>query len=197
MPEKYLNIPNALSLTRLLGVPFLFYLIHLESNIWFISWYVFLGFTDYLDGILARRWNQVTEFGSMLDSVADVAFYLSTAWFLIVLFPEYLLANLEIFYLFIAIFIFSMILSKIRLGKVLFLHTHLSRLNGVLVFFGMLASFFVDTTMLIRIILFIYIIGFIEICTIYMIQEEVDPDTRTVFWLMPGSRWYRGDKKKG
>ncbi len=183
IPREYVNIPNILSITRLLGVPLLFILVHFESPFWFISWFIFLGFTDYFDGILARKWNQTTEFGSMLDAVADVAYYISAAWFLIYLFPEYLTPNIPYIIFCLTIFGFSMLISQMRIGRILFLHTHLSRTSGVLVFFGVLASFFMDSTLVIRFIIFTYSLAFIEVSVILWIYGEVSPDTRTIFQL--------------
>jgi phosphatidylglycerophosphate synthase len=183
IPRENINIPNALSLVRLMGVPLLFIFVHFESPVWFVGWFIFLGLTDYFDGLLARRWNQTTDFGSMLDAVADLAYYISAAWFLIYLFPEYLVANIPYVIFCLVIFGFSMLISQLKIGKILFLHTHLSRSSGVLVFFGLLASFFMDTTMVIRFIVFTYTVAFIEVSIILWIYGEVSPDTRTIFEL--------------
>lgn len=192
IPREYVNIPNALSLIRLLGVPLLFILVYFESPLWFIGWFIFLGLTDYFDGLLARRWNQTTDFGSMLDALADVAYYISAAWFLIYLFPEYLTPNIPYVIFCIVIFGFSMLISQMKIGKILFLHTHLSRTSGVLVFFGVLASFFMDTTLVIRFIVFTYTVAFIEVSIILWIYGEVSTDTRTIFQLRP-----KENNKKG
>ena len=41
----------------------------------FIVLYAFCGITDVLDGVLARRWGVESEWGSRLDSIADLLFY--------------------------------------------------------------------------------------------------------------------------
>jgi len=177
------NVPNILSLTRLIGVPFLFYLVQLESHLLFLSWYIFLGITDYLDGLIARAWNQVSDFGSMLDSVADLAYYISTAYFMIVLFPEYIMPNLPSLYGMFALLGLSIVVSKIRAGRILFLHTHLSRLNGVLVFFAFILSFYLNTTFFIATIIAIYYLAFTEVILIFMRYGNISPDTRTIIGL--------------
>jgi len=66
------TIPNALSGLRLLGVPFFFWLIVGPQNdglaliILIVS-----SFTDWLDGYLARRLNQFSRLGELLDPLAD------------------------------------------------------------------------------------------------------------------------------
>lgn len=181
--KKHLTIPNILSVTRLIGVPFLFVLIRLESSGWFIGWYVFLGLTDYFDGLIARMRNQVTALGAHLDSVADIAYYLSTAYFVVYLFPNYLMPNIPYLILFLIVFGTSILISRIKLGEIIFLHTSLSRYSAVLVFFAMLSSFFFDTTLFIRLILLLLTLGFIEICVIFIKYGKVDPDTRSILKL--------------
>lgn len=67
-----MTIPNALSGLRLLGVPFFFWLIVGPQNdglaliILIVS-----SFTDWLDGYLARRLNQFSRLGELLDPLAD------------------------------------------------------------------------------------------------------------------------------
>jgi phosphatidylglycerophosphate synthase len=108
----YFTIPNALSLSRMAGVPVLFILIHVEPKAWFVGLYVVLALTDWLDGLLARRWNQTSEFGSMLDTIGDVALYMSTAYFIIVLFPHNLMPNLGYLYVLLAGFFAVMAVSR-------------------------------------------------------------------------------------
>jgi len=68
------NIPNALTFFRLLLIPVLvlvFYLPWQWSNIVAALIFSVAGLTDWLDGYLARRWDQSTQFGAFLDPVAD------------------------------------------------------------------------------------------------------------------------------
>ena len=66
------TIPNALSALRLLGVPVFFWLIvgperdELALGILIVS-----SFTDWLDGFLARKLNQFSRLGELLDPLAD------------------------------------------------------------------------------------------------------------------------------
>ncbi len=69
-----MNLPTWITVSRLLGLPFLFYLLSnpTPSHRW-ISMVIFLvsAGTDWLDGYLARRLNQVTELGKFLDPLVD------------------------------------------------------------------------------------------------------------------------------
>ncbi len=71
---KVFNIPNILSLSRILSVP-VFILLMLEPNPLraLIAGIIFsvASATDWLDGYLARKWGQVTKVGKLLDPIAD------------------------------------------------------------------------------------------------------------------------------
>lgn len=177
------TVPNILSLTRLLGVPLLFLLVDLEPRGWFIAAYAALGLTDWLDGKLARAWNQTSDFGSMLDSVADLAYYVSTAYFAWRLFPEYVRPNLPYIAACLALYPLLVVVSKLRTGKVVLPHTHLSRAAGVLVVVVVFASFFVDTTLALRATVLLYGLAFVEQLLMFARSPEVGQDTRSIFEL--------------
>lgn len=179
-----LNIPNSLSMFRLLGSPLLVPMSQISDRSWVIIGFVVLAITDALDGALARRWNQTTDFGSKLDGLADLVFYPCSAWVLAVLFPDYLTPNLPYIYVTLTALAVVLIVSRIRCGRLLMLHTQLSRISGVLVFIAMLASFFIDTTLLIRFVALAYTVAFIESTLILLIHGAVSPDTRSLFAAM-------------
>ncbi|WP_287130067.1 CDP-diacylglycerol--glycerol-3-phosphate 3-phosphatidyltransferase [Candidatus Cyanaurora vandensis] len=69
-----LNGPTLVTLTRLLAVPGLFWLLSLpgdEVRVWAAGLFLVAAATDWLDGYLARRLNQVTELGKFLDPLVD------------------------------------------------------------------------------------------------------------------------------
>ncbi|MDD5578717.1 MAG: CDP-diacylglycerol--glycerol-3-phosphate 3-phosphatidyltransferase [Methylobacter sp.] len=68
------NIPTNLTLLRIALIPLLtvvFYLPWEYSNIICTLIFILAGFTDWLDGYLARKMKQETSFGAFLDPVAD------------------------------------------------------------------------------------------------------------------------------
>ena len=69
-----MNIPNALTLFRIVLLPvfvILFYLPYTWSYMASAAVFALAGFTDWLDGYLARKLDQSTPFGAFLDPVAD------------------------------------------------------------------------------------------------------------------------------
>ena len=70
-PTLYINIPNFITLARVLSVPVIFWLLVNGNSR--IAFFVFLcaGISDAVDGYLAKRFNWTTELGAYLDPLAD------------------------------------------------------------------------------------------------------------------------------
>ena len=76
---KDLNLPNALTIFRILALPFCAYALFKnggDDDSWRIiafTLFFIVGLSDILDGKIARSRNQITEFGKLLDPIADKA----------------------------------------------------------------------------------------------------------------------------
>jgi cardiolipin synthase len=68
-----LNLPNLITLARLLSVPLAIWLIFGQR--YGVAFWVFVGagISDALDGYIAKRWNRRTRLGALLDPAADKA----------------------------------------------------------------------------------------------------------------------------
>ena len=77
--DRLWTIPNLLSILRLLGVPlFLWLLLGPHADGWALAVLMVSGFTDWADGVLARKLNQMSNFGALLDPLADRLYILAT-----------------------------------------------------------------------------------------------------------------------
>ncbi|MBQ5808134.1 MAG: CDP-alcohol phosphatidyltransferase family protein, partial [Clostridia bacterium] len=75
-PNTNWNVPNILTVIRVILVPFFMLTVLLpgESAMWRIiaaAVFALISFTDMLDGKIARKYNLVTDFGKFLDPLAD------------------------------------------------------------------------------------------------------------------------------
>jgi cardiolipin synthase (CMP-forming) len=78
-PDRVWTVPNLLSLLRLLGVPlFLWLALGPEEDGWAFAVLAFAGLSDYADGKIARRFNQFSRLGAVLDPAADRLYILAT-----------------------------------------------------------------------------------------------------------------------
>jgi cardiolipin synthase (CMP-forming) len=74
-----MTVPNALSVARLAGVPLFLWLVLVpKADGWAVCVLVFAGLSDWLDGKIARAWNQQSRFGEMLDPAADRLYIAAT-----------------------------------------------------------------------------------------------------------------------
>jgi cardiolipin synthase len=79
LPDRWLTIPNLLSVIRLAGVPlFLWLLLGPEADGWALGVLVFSGISDWADGKIARLLNQASRLGAVLDPAADRLYTLAT-----------------------------------------------------------------------------------------------------------------------
>ena len=115
---RMLNLPNILTIARILILPlmfacFLFEPVYGAIAIWInFALYVVASVTDYLDGVIARKFNLITAFGTFLDPISDKIFVgcllvmfvgfgrLEGIWMipvLLILFREFLVSGLREF----------------------------------------------------------------------------------------------------
>jgi cardiolipin synthase len=75
---RIVTIPNILSLFRLLLIPVFFVLLLTGHLGWALLLIAVSAITDFVDGYVARHFNQVTRLGQLLDPAADRLFILTT-----------------------------------------------------------------------------------------------------------------------
>jgi cardiolipin synthase (CMP-forming) len=80
--ERIWTIPNAISVARLIGVPvFLWLVLGVQTTAgdwWAVGLLMVSGFSDWLDGKIARALNQQTRLGQILDPAADRLYIVAT-----------------------------------------------------------------------------------------------------------------------
>ena len=69
--NQNLTVPNALSVLRIIIVPFFAWFFLKENLVAAVGLLALSGLSDMFDGMIARRFNQITELGKMLDPFAD------------------------------------------------------------------------------------------------------------------------------
>lgn len=84
------NLPNTLTVLRLIAAV-LFVVVYLILPRPYADWtgvslFIAAALTDYFDGFLARRWGQVSNFGKMLDPIADKAMTMLALLMLLILY---------------------------------------------------------------------------------------------------------------
>jgi cardiolipin synthase (CMP-forming) len=80
--DRVLTIPNVISVARLIGVPVFLWLVlgvRTEAGDWWaVGLLIASGFSDWLDGKIARALNQQSRLGQLLDPTADRLYIVAT-----------------------------------------------------------------------------------------------------------------------
>ena len=104
--SRIATIPNAVSFARLIGVPvFLYLILAVHADVAAVIVLAVGGSSDWIDGYLARRLNQVSRLGELMDPLADRLYIFATLvalairdvipwWFLIAIAARDLLLSL-------------------------------------------------------------------------------------------------------
>lgn len=126
-------IPNILSVSRIVLAILMFFLF--GRTYWFFGFYLIAGVTDFLDGIIARKYNAPSSLGAQLDSIGDFCLYIVLTAYLIIKYTE----SVNHFkYLIITIIVLralTIIFGIIKYHQLIMVHTLANKLSGLLLFF--------------------------------------------------------------
>ena len=109
------NIPNILSILRLLACPLLVYLFAVANYLWILIIFVLACLTDFFDGYLARKKNFKSNFGKVLDPIADKLLIITVCVLIIIYFGKIIGLVVIAFYI---IIIREIIVSLLRFNLV-------------------------------------------------------------------------------
>ena len=127
---KMVNIPNIITILRILFVPFIVILLFHHQYIWAFLMFLLVGLSDALDGYIAKRYDCVTEFGALLDPIADKCLILSS--FVMLTYQEVLPFWLAVVVVFRdALIISGVLFVFMLLGKIELKPLWFSKLNTV------------------------------------------------------------------
>ncbi len=181
-PEnRNFNLPNLISLIRILIAPVLLYFALVQQPDWYLAAIVFAVFTDILDGFLARHFNQITPVGSQLDSVGDFLIYSTMAICTWILWPETVLREKQSFILIVASFTLPVIVSLIKFHTISSYHTWSVKLAVALTITGYVLLFSAQITWILNIAILFCLYAATEEIMISLLLPQKRVDVRTVW----------------
>lgn len=183
-----MTFPNQLSILRLFCAPVLLVLAWFGKENAFLILLVFAFFLDAIDGPIARRFHQETEFGSKMDSYADTAIYIvfiaGACW----LWPE--IIRREIVY--VLIIIGSLLLpgaaSFFRFYRLVSYHTWLIKLAAVCTTVSGIVLFMNGPPYFFRAASFLCLLGAIEEIIITLVLKEPYSNVKTLWHVLRKQR---------
>lgn len=128
-----MNIPNIITCIRILGTVLMLFTVPFSDTFFVI--YTLSGISDALDGYVARKTNTTSDFGSKLDSVADLLFYAVMACKILPEIKNRLPVEIwQVVAVVVLLRAFSYIFTAIKYGTLMSNHTKLNKLTGFCVF---------------------------------------------------------------
>ncbi len=176
-----LNIPNSLSLFRIVAAPFLLLSGWLGMPELFFVLFGLMLLSDVLDGFFARILNQTSEEGARLDSYGDILTYLSTplaAWWL---WPDLIKAELYYIIAAIIIYILPAFFALAKFGKLASYHTWITKVSAVLMSAGVVLFLGFENALLFHIAIYFLVIEMVENIAITMILPKPKSNIHSIW----------------
>ena len=174
------HLANIITSSRIIGAIVLFFCNDITTL--FLIVYVFCGFTDLIDGPIARKTNSSSTLGATLDTIGDVGTYLALTRILI---KNKLVPGWILIWIISAGVLFGVcsLVSKKRFNKIYLPHTYLGKIFGGAVFVLPVAMQFVDGAIWMSVICTIASIHAIELFVVQGKSNEAKDFVPSVFHI--------------
>ena len=173
------NLPNAISIARILGTAWLLFMKPLSTL--FMVIYTLTGLSDVLDGAIARKYGTTSDLGAKLDSIADLLFY---TLILIRIFPVMWKVLPKTIWVAVgAILVMRFIsygIAAAKYHRFASLHTYMNKVTGFMVFgvpYAILSPIAVPYCWC---VCAVAMLGTIEELILHVRSKEYDPEQKTL-----------------
>ncbi|SCD20926.1 putative CDP-alcohol phosphatidyltransferase [Proteiniphilum saccharofermentans] len=187
--ENILNIPNVISLYRLLAFPLILYFALTGQEKWYTIFLCISLVSDILDGNIARIFKLQTKFGAALDNLADVCTYSMAILGLFLFKWTDIAPHAWILYLFLAIFLASYLVSFIRFGKIPGLHLYSAvsagYIHGIFFFVLFVFEFY---TWFYYLALIWGIVAYTEKILVLLRLDDIRSGVKGLYWLIKSEK---------
>lgn len=181
--ENLFNIPNAISIFRIVGSFVLIFVAFIDAPLYFVATYMLLGITDLIDGPLARWLGCQTTTGAGLDSIADILLSLGLLTGVSLLCWDVIRSELWLITLALLSYVAAFALSLIRFGKIPALHTITAKANHFLVAMAGVLLVLLESRWPIRVAATTTILTNVELVAILLSISNWRTDIQSVFRL--------------
>jgi CDP-diacylglycerol--glycerol-3-phosphate 3-phosphatidyltransferase len=177
------NIPNILSVFRLILAPVLLYPAWLGQKNIFIILLLIALLTDALDGFIARKFKATSAAGAKLDSMGDMAVYVIIPVCVWWLWPE--IIKREAVYVAMAVcgYFFPLVAGVVKFHKIPSYHTYGAKAAAVVMSVAMLFLFLTEFNLLFRIASVFQAIVALEEIAITIKLSELKSDVKSIWHL--------------
>lgn len=172
-------IPNTLSIFRIILSGLL--IVSFPYKTIFIIIYLLSGFTDILDGFIARKYNIETKLGAKLDSIADIILYTVLLIIFFIWFRTILIKYKWLIIITITIRVSTIIIGIVKFKNIVFIHTVANKITGVMIFCIPIYIIVLNSNILVLVAVLAPIISALEEFLIMLISKKVDLNKKSIF----------------
>jgi len=182
MKKLVYNVPNFLTITRLMLIPlYLYYSIRGDGTAFGFVFFIAFS-TDFFDGLFARMLNQESKLGARLDTIADNLGLIAAIYGMDKLFPKIFTKNRIVFILGFVTFIFQYLL-RIFKAKEIGTHLYSGKISTTLIFFFILYTvFFEYNQIFFNIVIIFFFTTMIDYILVLLLRKKVTPETKGILF---------------
>ena len=183
--EKIINVPNFISLYRLLAFPVIFYMLLTGREHWYVILLCISLVSDVLDGNIARFFKLQTNFGAALDNLADICTYAMALLGLFVFKWTDIEPHAWLLYIFLGLFMLSYVVAFARFKKIPGLHLYSAVSAGYVqsIFFFVLFVFGFYTWMFYVAVIW-GIVAYTEKIFVLLKLDDIKIGVKGLYWLL-------------
>jgi phosphatidylglycerophosphate synthase len=178
-----MNIPNVISTFRIVAAPVMWLLMYFDQKDAFTWLLTAAFFSDSIDGYIARKLNQVTKLGSVLDSYGDSLTIISGIAGLIKFRYDLFREFDTILYVVVAVHVTQLLLALWRYGKPSSFHTWSAKAAAIAIgIFILFTLHFYFVPWLFYLTVVLLLIDGIEESILVMLEKTWKTDIKGVWW---------------
>ena len=181
---KKLNLPDWLSVYRMVAVPVIIGVLVLEKEQWFI-WLILLSLaTDIADGAIARRTHQTTQRGTKLDSIGDMLTLLLMVAGLFRFKMDFLEEHYLPLLVIAALYVGQLLFALLKFKQTTSFHTYLIKLAFLLLgVFYLVLFFYTFIPWLYYIAMIAMALSLVEEITLVAVLPEPKQNVQGLYWV--------------
>lgn len=179
----YSQVPNLLSGFRLLLAVVLWIPAMLDLPLVVGAGLIMAGLTDVLDGFLARRWGAATEYGSRLDSAADMVLVVCAAFWVILVEPSVFFDNKLLVLSWMLMGTASLVVGLVKFRRIPDLHLYMTKASSAAGYVFIIFMFVVGySAALFYIASALLIISTLESLLLQLLTHKPDERVRSILY---------------
>ena len=179
-----LTLPNLISSIRFIAAPIMLWLAWNGYGVAFMAVLALSFLTDVLDGLAARLTGQMTQFGAMLDTWADLITYMTIGFGSWWLWSDIVHREDTYLYIILACFLIPALLGTIKFDTYVSYHTWGVKIAAASIGLSLYPLFLGGPAWPFRIAVFIYVIAALEEVAITLTLNKIQSNVRTLWHVL-------------